>query len=99
SGNFNHSGKKFHKTKSQKKACYDRNNARNRDQFIRLKTFGMLDELTDSMIDDISLSLEEKMEIKLFLERNNLDIDDYKFILKNGLEAFNNTKKNTQKSD
>lgn len=40
SGNFNHKGKKFHKTKKEKRDCYNRNNARNRDLFTIARTWG-----------------------------------------------------------
>jgi hypothetical protein len=35
--NFDHDGPRIHKTKAQKKACYDRNNARNRCIFTQEK--------------------------------------------------------------
>lgn len=40
--NFNHGGKKIHKTKKLKKAVYDRNNARNRDIYTKSKAQGAL---------------------------------------------------------
>lgn len=38
--NFNHSGKILHNTKKLRKACYDRNNSRNRDILSRAKASG-----------------------------------------------------------
>lgn len=40
SGNFNHPGKIFHKSKKSKRDCYNRNNARNRDLYSIGRTNG-----------------------------------------------------------
>ena len=42
---FDHPGKKIHKTKEQKRAIYNRNNARNRDILTRAKASGKCVEL------------------------------------------------------
>lgn len=44
---MNHNGPKLHKTKKQKKDCYDRNNARNRDILTRAQAMGVSDYLDD----------------------------------------------------
>jgi hypothetical protein len=52
SGNFNHKGKKFHKTKADRKKCYDRNNARNRDIYSINRTHGWI-VATEDLIDGL----------------------------------------------
>lgn len=42
SGNFNHKGKKFHRSKQSKRDCYNRNNARNRDLFTLFRSRGWM---------------------------------------------------------
>jgi len=42
SADFNHPGKKIHKTKKQKKSIYDANNARNRDAYSVTKVNNLL---------------------------------------------------------
>ena len=41
SGNMNHPGKKFNKSKKRRKECYDRNNARNRDMYARNRVMSL----------------------------------------------------------
>lgn len=81
--NLKHKGKKFHRNKSLKKDCYDRNNARNRDILTKLKAAGQieyLEELTkltyndksnnDTIIEDIILYIDElKMNKKEIYKR------------------------------
>ena len=38
--NMNHGGERLHKTKAERKLCYDRNNSRNRDMLSRAKASG-----------------------------------------------------------
>ena len=57
--NLNHKGKKLHKSKSQKKDCYDRNNARNRDVLTKLKASGRIEYIEDFP----KLSYEDKETI------------------------------------
>jgi hypothetical protein len=45
-GNFNHSGKKLHKTKAQRKECYGNNNRRNRDVLSRATAGGYIRDET-----------------------------------------------------
>ena len=42
---FDHGGKKIHKTKKQRKICYDKNNARNRDIYTLKKASGMMESI------------------------------------------------------
>ena len=42
SGNFNHPGKRLNKTKEERRQCYNRNNARNRDVISRNRTNGWI---------------------------------------------------------
>lgn len=44
---MNHNGPKLHKTKKQRKDCFDRNNARNRDILTRAQAMGASDYLDD----------------------------------------------------
>lgn len=44
---LNHRGKKFHKTKKERKIIYDKNNARNRDSFTRAKASGTLNYIDE----------------------------------------------------
>lgn len=53
--NFNHGKKVLHKTKAQKKDCYDRNNARNRDILTRAKAAGEAVYLEDIKEKDNSI--------------------------------------------
>lgn len=41
--NLQHKGKKFHKTRKDRKLVYDKNNARNRDAFVTTKIMGKLE--------------------------------------------------------
>lgn len=47
SGNFQHKGKKLHRTKKEKKTCYDRNNSRNRDVYTLNRTRGWIEAPVD----------------------------------------------------
>jgi hypothetical protein len=47
SGNFQHDGKKMHKTGQEKRDCYNRNNARNRDVYAIKKATGYLAPIED----------------------------------------------------
>jgi hypothetical protein len=63
---FNKDNKKnLHKTKKQKKDCYDRNNARNRDVLTRAKASGKF-----HYIDDITGSNDEE-ELRRGYEQDN----------------------------
>lgn len=55
SGNFQHEGKKLHKTGQEKRDCYNRNNARNRDVYAIKKATGYL-----APIEDHAQALESK---------------------------------------
>lgn len=44
SGNFKHGGKILHRTKKERKKCYDRNNSRNRDTLTIAKATGHIQE-------------------------------------------------------
>lgn len=66
--NFRHHGKKLHKTKALRKACYDRNNSRNRDILTSAKATGNAvvfsaisekDERQDTM-DDLVDKIDKK---------------------------------------
>lgn len=62
SGNFQHKGKIFHKSKKSKRECYSRNNARNRDASAIAMATGHLQQLGDeSHLENI---LHEKMITK-----------------------------------
>lgn len=70
--NFNHSGKKLHTTKALKKACYDKNNSRNRDILTSAKVTGnavVFSALTEKdegqdTIDDIVNYIDKKANYK-----------------------------------
>jgi hypothetical protein len=49
--NLNHPGKKFHKTKEERKKCYDRNNSRQRDIYNHKKNTGLLISVEDSITE------------------------------------------------
>lgn len=65
SGNFQHKGKKLHKTKEEKRACYTRNNARNRDVYAISKATQRLDSLDsdymESKEEETTLSPEDNL--------------------------------------
>jgi hypothetical protein len=54
SANFNHKGKKLHKTKAKKREIYNRNNARNRDLMSILKQRGHVNNP-----NNLALTIEE----------------------------------------
>lgn len=56
--NFNHNGKRKHKTKKQKKDCYDRNNARNRCMWSRAKAAGLV--VDSGVIESSVADLDEE---------------------------------------
>lgn len=64
SSNFNHPGRKLHKSKKSKRDCYNRNNARNRDIYSIAKTNDMLkdDKSTQAIIEDQSVVNPEDTE-------------------------------------
>ena len=57
SADFNHPGKKLHKTKKRIKSVYDSNNARNRDAFAVTKSNGMLKNMAGTQLgkEDINV--------------------------------------------
>ena len=69
--NFNHGKKVLHKTKTQKKDCYDRNNARNRDILTREKAAGTALYLED--IKEKDNSIKDLLGEALENEFDNLD--------------------------
>lgn len=53
-GNFQHAGTKMHKSKKERKTCYDRTNARNRDMYskaVATKRLMSIDDVTDMYED------------------------------------------------
>jgi len=63
--NFNHPGKKIHKTKQQRREIYSRNNARNRDILTRAKACGKQVHFEDTRQDELVFNGEEGL-IKKF---------------------------------
>ena len=57
SGNFTHKGKRLHKTKKAKQACYTRNNARNRD----IMTLGRVNNWVSDVED---FGVKNQLEVK-----------------------------------
>lgn len=51
SGNFNHEGRIFHKSKKSKRECYNRNNARNRDAMSIAQATGNMRYSADKAAD------------------------------------------------
>ena len=70
-GNFQHPGKKLHKTKKEKRECYTRNNARNRDLYAIFRTRGGINNIEDYQqeIDNKQLNPED-------VENNLLELID-----------------------
>jgi len=69
--NFNHKGKKIHKTKAGEKACYDSNNRRNRDVYSIAKTNDMLKELNNKIDKGRkinSIDIEDRLIAKIDLD-------------------------------
>lgn len=76
SGNFNHKGKKFHKTKKQKRDCYNRNNSRNRDVFTLYRTHGWIvgaDAIPDAMDKHVDPFKSEDNLLDLLDAKNKID--------------------------
>jgi len=57
---LNHPGKKFHKTKKEKKLCYDMNNQKQRDIYNYIKIHGTSRDISDK---DVLKELDKKTPI------------------------------------
>jgi len=66
--NFQHEGKKIYKKKKDRKASYDRNNARNRDILTRAKASGAFEPITETM----TYNPEDEIIAKIDLSRKRL---------------------------
>jgi hypothetical protein len=73
--NMNHPGKKFHKSKKDRKKCYDRNNARQRDIYNHKKNMGLLVSVEDNIkeIDKKGDNTTEDLIIEK-LDKKNEDV-------------------------
>lgn len=63
--NLNHKGKKLHKSKKQKKDCYDRNNARNRCILTKAKASGRavsLEDINNKVVDTVEDKVIDKLD-------------------------------------
>lgn len=70
---LNHRGKKFHKTKKERKIIYDKNNARNRDSFTRAKASGTLNYIDeDKSLSNGAENPENRMILEYDLKYNNV---------------------------
>lgn len=78
SGNFNHPGKKFHKTKKEKRECYSRNNARNRDVTNHAKAKGHLMQSNDYILESFEKSHVTDVEIQEDVLIKAIDANDEK---------------------
>lgn len=69
SGTFSHSAKDLHKTKKQKRECYNRNNARNRDVFSIFRTFGWIGdgETPKKILEETPTSKESQESVLIEL--------------------------------
>lgn len=73
---LNHRGKKFHKTKKERKIIYDKNNARNRDSFTRAKASGTLNYIDeDKSLASGAENPENRMILEYDLKYNNAGKD------------------------
>lgn len=71
--NLNHKGKKLHKTKKDKKICYDKNNSRNRDILSRAKVMQAL-SYTEELKEEkhpIDNEIENRLLSKLDGDNND----------------------------
>ena len=59
--NLNHKGKKLHTKKAQRRDCFGRNNARNRDIYAIKRATGMLDMEEQLVIDEPKISPEDAL--------------------------------------
>lgn len=71
--NMNHKGKKLHRSKKDKKLCYDRNNSRNRCILTRAKAGGKSVNLDDIIERKEKIGYE--IESKLI---NEIDLNKFK---------------------
>lgn len=64
SGNFNHEGEQLHKTPEEKRECYTRNNARNRDLYTISRTRGWVVGMNESQdaIEDSQVTNPQSQE-------------------------------------
>lgn len=67
--NMNHKGKKLHKSKKQKKDCYDRNNSRNRCLLTIKRATGMCTDLEEAKVENKTLENTEDFLIKVIDEK------------------------------
>ncbi len=80
SGNFNHKGKKLHRTKKEKRDCYNRNNARNRDLYTINRTRGWI---ADAEIANEAVERSQNKDASS-QEDTLIELIDLKDKLKNG---------------
>lgn len=78
SGNFNHKGKKLHRTKKERRDCYNRNNARNRDLYTINRTKGWVVGLNDApdaveANQKVDQGNQEKVLVELLDLKNKID--------------------------
>jgi hypothetical protein len=75
SGNFNHPGRKLHRTKKSRRECYGRNNARNRDLFTINRTRGWIEGIAENQeaIDKARSANPENALIELIDMKKKLE--------------------------
>lgn len=91
--NFQHKGKKMHKSKKMKRDCYNRNNARNRDIHSISSVTGNLVSEDFLLEKETELNPEVILEMKLYLKENNLTLETF---LEKRLNALNDAKKHAK---
>jgi len=72
SGNFNHPGKKLYRSKEKRRACYGRNNSRNRDLYAIYRTRGMV-----GGIDDFTKEEDKRQTNPEDTENTLIELIDY----------------------
>ena len=69
--NFNHPGRKLHRSQENRKMCTDRNNARNRDIFSREKAQGTMNYLEDILPKSYEPDFEDEQLIEDLIDQTD----------------------------
>jgi len=71
---LNHKGKKFHRSKKDRKIIYDKNNARNRDSFTKAKATGTLNYIDeDKTMSDGAENPQDRMILEYDMKHNGVN--------------------------
>lgn len=75
--NFNHKGRKLHRSAESRRQCYNRNNARNRDIHSISSVTGALVNMDFLLDKQAEFSPESLLEIRMYLKENNITMEKF----------------------